>query len=42
MQAMQMLWVDFCQSYNGLRLDNTPQGLHRATPVFWQYKIWYL
>ena len=23
-------------------LDNTSQGLHRATPVFWQYKIWYL
>ena len=25
-----------------LRLDNTSQGLHHATPVFWQYKIWYL
>ena len=24
------------------RLDNTSQGLYRATPVFWQYKIWYL
>ena len=25
-----------------LRLDNTSQGLYRATPVFWQNKIWYL
>ena len=25
-----------------LRLDNTSQGLHRATPVFWQYNIWYV
>ena len=25
-----------------LRLDNTSQGLHHATPVFWQDKIWYL
>ena len=25
-----------------LRLDNTSQGLHHATPVFWQYKIGYL
>ena len=22
-----------------LRLDNTSQGLHCATPVFWQFKI---
>ena len=34
--------LKFKRVFEWLRLDNTSQGLHRATPVFWQYKIRYL